>query len=108
MKGKVNPTAPDALSAPSAGRYIVVSARVPIPVDPWEAATVMHNMRPAISEVQKIFADASGDPEFVLSQEVVPVRPEGVRRGRRPKAAAPDPVAGAGVEAGEEDRVAAE
>lgn len=94
-------------AANSLGRFIVVSARVPLPLDQWEAASVMHNMAPAIASVQKTFSDALGDPEFKLSTEFVTPRVvTGAKRGRKPKAdaiaAAAEAGAGTGDQSGQE------
>ena len=81
MKSKVNPP-----PAPTGVRYVLITARVPIPLDQWEASSIVHNMKPAIAEVQKILAEASGDPNMKMTQEIITPRPEGSRKpGRKPQ-----------------------
>ena len=83
-------------------RMIVVSARVPLPADQWEAATVMHLMSPAISTVQNTFREALNDPEFTLTTEIVTPRAvTGAKRGRKKKTADPIAAAAEGSEGAE-------
>ena len=56
---------------PKATRAIVISARVPLPLDQWEAASFMHSLHGTIKGIEQAMRDALSDPDFKLDTQIV-------------------------------------